>query len=54
MTEEEFLQIAMEHQVDPHKFQPNNIEDSKEMPDMDKWDRTDVPWPDRPSAKIGG
>ena len=54
LTEEEFLEIAMEHQVDPHRFQPNNIEDSRKMPDMEKWDRTKVPWPNRPSTKIGG
>jgi len=46
--------VAMRHQVDPHRFQPNQVEDGPRMPDMDKWDRTDVPWPDRPSIKIGG
>jgi len=44
----------MSHQVDPHRFQPNQVEDGERMPDMDQWDRTDVPWPDRPSIKIGG
>lgn len=54
MTEEEFLEAAMSHQVDPHRFQPNQVEDGERMPDMDAWDRTNVPWPDRPSMKIGG
>lgn len=54
MTEEEFLECAMSHQVDPHRFQPNQVEDGERMPDMDQWDRTNVPWPDRPSIKIGG
>ena len=54
MTEEEFYEAALRHQVDPHRFQPNQVEDGVRMPDMEKWDRTDVPWPDRPSMKIGG
>jgi hypothetical protein len=24
------------------------------MPDMDKWNRTDVPWPNHPGIDIGG
>jgi len=54
MTEAEFYEAAMRHQVDPHRFQPNQVEPGRPMPDMDQWDRTDVPWPDRPSMKIGG
>jgi len=54
MTEEEFYEVAMRHQVDPHRFAPNQVEDGPRMPDMDKWDTTQVPWPDRPSIKIGG
>jgi N-acetyl sugar amidotransferase len=54
MTEEEFLEAAMRHQVDPHHFNPNQVEPGPRMPDYDRWDRTDVPWPDRPSMKIGG
>jgi len=54
MSEDEFLEAAMSHQVHPHQFQPNLIEDGEAMSDMDKWDRTDVPWDDRPSIKIGG
>ena len=53
MTEAEFLEIAMRHQVDPHRFAPNEVEDGKKMWDFDKWDSTHVPWPERPSIKIG-
>jgi N-acetyl sugar amidotransferase len=54
MTEDEFLEAALPHQVDPHQFRPNEVEQGPKMPDYDKWDRTDVPWPNRPSMKIGG
>jgi N-acetyl sugar amidotransferase len=54
MTEEEFYEVAMRHKVDPHRFRPNQAELGQRMPDMDEWDRTGVPWPDRPSIKIGG
>ena len=54
MTEEEFLEVAMRHQVDPHHFHPNEVEPGPRMPDYDVWDRTKVAWPDRPSIKIGG
>jgi N-acetyl sugar amidotransferase len=54
ISEEEFLDVAMRHQVSPYQHSPNLIEDGKEMPDMAQWDRTAVPWPNRPSIKIGG
>jgi hypothetical protein len=40
--------------VDPHQFSPNQVEDGPRMPDYEKWDRTGVPWPNRPGMKIGG
>ena len=54
LTEEEFLEVAISHQVDPQRFQPNQVENAPELHDMDKWDRTKVPWPNRPSIKVGG
>lgn len=54
LSEEEFLAIAMKHQVDPWHFHPNQVEHGPKMWDHDQWDRTDVPWPNRPGIKIGG
>lgn len=53
ISEEEFLEVAMRHQVSPHQHSPNLVEPGEVMPDMDRWDRTDVPWDNRPSIDIG-
>ena len=44
----------MKHEVSPWQFSPNQVEPGKRMPDMDKWDRTQVPWPNHPGIEIGG
>lgn len=53
ISEEEFMEIAQRHVVSPRQFNPNEVELGKAMPDMDKWDRTEVPWPNKPSIHIG-
>ena len=54
LTEEQFLGIAIKHEVSPWQFSPNQVEPGRKMPDMDKWDRTSVPWPNHPGVEIGG
>jgi N-acetyl sugar amidotransferase len=54
LSEEQFLGIAIKHEVSPWQFSPNQIEPGKRMPDMDKWDNTKVPWPNHPGVEIGG
>lgn len=40
MTEDEFTQIAMSHQVAPYKHDPENTEKAKKLWDQDLWDQT--------------
>lgn len=54
LTEEQFLGIAINHEVSPWQFSPNQVEPGKRMPDMDKWNCTLVPWPNHPGVEIGG
>jgi hypothetical protein len=54
LSEEQFLGIAIKHEVSPWQFSPNAVEPGRKMPDMDKWDRTSVPWPNHPGVEIGG
>jgi len=54
ISEQQFLEVAMKHEVSPWQFSPNQVEAGKRMPDMDKWDRTEVPWPNHPGIEIGG
>jgi N-acetyl sugar amidotransferase len=37
MDEEEFLDIAMSHQVTPWRFDPSKIERGEKLPDQDEW-----------------
>ena len=53
LSEEQFIGMAMKHEVSPWQFSPNQVEPGKVMPDMDKWDRTKVPWPNHPGVEIG-
>jgi len=39
ITEEEFLQIAISHQVSPHKFDLKKITNGNKVHDFDKWTR---------------
>jgi len=54
LTEEQFLGIAIKHEVSQWQFSPNAVEAGRRMPDMDKWDNTKVPWPNHPGVEIGG
>ncbi|MFH1394331.1 MAG: N-acetyl sugar amidotransferase [Candidatus Micrarchaeota archaeon] len=40
LTEEEFMQIALQHVVAPHKHDPARIKRGEPLPDMEQWDRT--------------
>jgi N-acetyl sugar amidotransferase len=51
ITEDEFVNIVTAHEVAPHVHLPNTVELGLPLPDMPAWDRTNVPWPDRPPAK---
>jgi hypothetical protein len=53
ISEEQFLEVALRHEVSPWQFSPNQVESGKRMPDMDKWDDTRVPWPNHPGIDIG-
>lgn len=52
ISEDDFLAIATQHVVSPHVFNSKEIEPGSRMPDMDKWDRTEVSWPNHPGVKI--
>jgi hypothetical protein len=52
ISEDDFLAIATQHVVSPHVFNSREIEPGSRMPDMDKWDRTEVSWPNHPGVKI--
>jgi N-acetyl sugar amidotransferase len=45
ITEKDFFEIIMKHQVDPWKFDPSKVETVDPLQDMDKWDRTQVDEP---------
>lgn len=53
ISEEEFEEVAMRHQVSPHQHSPNIVERGEVMADTDAWDRTKVPWENKPSIEIG-
>jgi N-acetyl sugar amidotransferase len=40
ITEDEFMEIALQHVVAPHVFDKSKIEKGKQLPDMERWDRT--------------
>ena len=40
MTEAEFLDIAMSHQVSPYVHDPNTITPGRPLPDQESWDRS--------------
>jgi hypothetical protein len=42
MSEEEYYDILKPHQVHPWQFDPAQVQQGEEMPDFDKWDRTDL------------
>jgi hypothetical protein len=39
MTEEEFMEVAMSHQVSPHHHDPAKITPGKKLADFDEWSR---------------
>ncbi len=40
LTEEEFMKIALQHQVDPWRFDQSKIVKGEKLPDQDQWDKT--------------
>ncbi|HEV8537156.1 MAG TPA: N-acetyl sugar amidotransferase [Candidatus Limnocylindria bacterium] len=40
ISEEEFLELAMKHQVSPHEHKIEFVKDGAPLPDMNQWDRT--------------
>ena len=54
ISEEEFLDIAMKHQVDPHKHRPEDVEKGAPLPDMPQWDRTLIEKPAGPARDKDG
>jgi len=42
MTENEYYDVLKPHAVHPWQFDPKQVEPGPEMPDFDKWDRTDL------------
>lgn len=52
MTEAEFEEIVLRHQVIPHDHRRGGAMTDPPA-DMDKWDKTPVPWPERPDTRRG-
>jgi N-acetyl sugar amidotransferase len=42
MSEEEYYETLKPHQVHPWQFDPSQVEPGEQMPDFEKWDRTDM------------
>jgi N-acetyl sugar amidotransferase len=45
LSEEEFMAIALKHQVAPHRHRPDDVPRGEPLPDMPLWDRTRVEKP---------
>jgi N-acetyl sugar amidotransferase len=45
ITEAEFLELAMKHQVSPHEHRIEFVQNGEPLPDMNRWDRTLVDKP---------
>jgi hypothetical protein len=45
IDEETFYKLMEPHQVAPHVFDPSKVEPGAPLPDMPKWDRTNVEKP---------
>jgi N-acetyl sugar amidotransferase len=45
ISEEEFLELAMKHQVSPHEHRIEFVQNGAPLPDMNQWDRTVVDKP---------
>jgi len=42
INEDDFMEIITKHQVSPHIFHPDSIKLAEMLPDMEKWDKTQV------------
>jgi len=40
LSEEEFLEVAMSHQVSPYRHDPDSVQPGAKMPDFDAWNRS--------------
>lgn len=54
LTEDEFLEIAMKHQVSPHEHNPDLVPKGEPLADMVHWDRTVVDKPVGPARAPDG
>ena len=54
ITEAEFYEILEKHQVHPWKFDPSQVQTGEPVPDMLKWDRTEVEKPLGPPKGSAG
>lgn len=54
ITEQDFYEILEKHQVHPWKFDPESVETGAPVPDMDKWDSTQVNKPVGPQPGNDG
>jgi len=54
ISEDEFLELAMKHQVSPSEFHIEFVKDGKPLPDMNQWDRTLVDKPVGPPRDVNG
>ena len=54
ITEDEFLELAMKHQVSPHEHRIEFVKDGAPLPDMNQWDRTLVDKPVGPPRDVNG
>ena len=54
LTEEDFLTLAMKHQVSPHEHRPELVQRGDPLPDMHLWDRTRIDKPVGPGRDAQG
>lgn len=54
LTEEDFLTLAMKHQVSPHEHRPELVQPGEPLPDMHLWDRTRIDKPVGPGRDAQG
>lgn len=54
ITEDEFMQLAMKHQVSPHEHDPESTVRGEPLPDMDEWDHTFIDKPTGSARDVDG
>jgi N-acetyl sugar amidotransferase len=54
ISEEDFLKLAMKHQVSPHEHRIEFVQNGAPLPDMNQWDRTVIDKPVGPARDENG